>query len=339
MSKGSVLVTGAAGFIGFHLSKKLSDSGFAVTGIDNVNSYYDPSLKEARLKILNGCDGFTFHKMDLLDKPSLDGLFREHTFDYVINLAAQAGVGHSISHPYSYLESNVHGFLNILEACRMVPPRHLIYASSSSVYGGNTKLPFSVHDNADHPMALYAASKKANELMAHAYAHLYKIPSTGLRFFSVYGTYGRPDMALFIFTKAILEGKPINIYNFGKMKRDFTYIDDIVTAVVNLIPKIPLPDPNWNSQHPDPATSFAPHRLYNVGNNNPVELMHFLEVLETRLEKKAIKNFMPMQSGDVPDACADISALENEINFKPSTSIEYGIDQFVTWYNDYYTKT
>jgi UDP-glucuronate 4-epimerase len=336
MSQGSILVTGAAGFIGFHLSKKLSDQGYQVTGIDNVNDYYDPGLKESRLEILAGCDGFSFQKMDLRDKPSLDELFQKNSFDYVVNLAAQAGVGHSISHPYTYLESNLHGFLNVLEACRMFPPSHLLYASSSSVYGGNTSLPFSVHDNADHPMALYAASKKANELMAHAYSHLYQLPTTGLRFFSVYGTYGRPDMALFIFTRAILADKPINVYNFGKMMRDFTYIDDIVTAVINLVPRIPQPNPEWDSKHPDPATSFAPYRLYNIGNNKPIELMKFIDILEEKLKKKAIKNFLPMQEGDVTDACADISALEKEIGFRPSTPIEYGIGKFVDWYKDYY---
>ena len=334
--KEHVLVTGSAGFIGFHLSKKLCADGYKVTGLDNVNDYYEPGLKKSRLEILSTTPGFTFNRLDLCDKPALDAFFAHNQFDYVVNLAAQAGVRYSITHPYAYLESNLHGFLNILEACRAVRPKHLIYASSSSVYGGNKAMPFSVHDNVDHPLALYAASKKANELMAHAYSNLYQLPTTGLRFFTVYGPYGRPDMALFIFTKAILEGKPIDVYNYGKMKRDFTYVDDIVSGIAKLIPKVPQPDKNWDATKPDPATSFAPYRIYNIGNNQPVELSHFIDVLEEKLGKKAVRNLLPLQDGDVTETFADIAALEKEIDFRPSTSIEYGIEQFVNWYKVYY---
>lgn len=334
--KHSILVTGTAGFIGFHLSKRLCALGYAVTGIDNVNDYYDVSLKESRLNILKNTSNFTFHQLDLTDKKAIDGLFERHRFDYVVNLAAQAGVRHSITHPYTYLESNLHGFLNILEGCRHYQTKHLIYASSSSVYGANKKMPFSVHDNVDHPLALYAASKKSNELMAHSYSVLYNLPTTGLRFFSVYGTYGRPDMALFIFTKAILEGKPINVFNHGQMKRDFTYIDDIVESIVRLIPKIPQPNKDWSGLNPDPATSFAPYRLFNIGNNSTVELIRFIELIEQRLGKKAVKNFLPMQDGDVPEALADVNDLIREIDFKPSTPIETGVNNFIDWYIDYY---
>ena len=309
MISGRVLVTGAAGFIGFHLSKRLCDSGISVIGIDNLNDYYDVNLKKARLSELTPFPDFTFYEMDLQHKGAIDNLFATNQIDYVVNLAAQAGVRYSITNPYAYIESNITGFLNILEACRHHPVKHLVYASSSSVYGSNRKMPFSVHDNVDHPLALYAVTKKSNELMAHSYAHLYGIPTTGLRFFTVYGPYGRPDMALFLFTKAILEGKPIDVFNHGKMKRDFTYVDDIVEGIVRLLPSMPIPDPNWDSQHPDPATSFAPYKIYNIGNNKPVELSHFIEVLELKLKKKAVKNFLPMQDGDVPETFADINDL------------------------------
>jgi UDP-glucuronate 4-epimerase len=334
--KGKILVTGAAGFIGFHLTKKLLETGTQVTGLDNLNDYYDVNLKNGRLALLKEYRGFCFAHQDLKDKKALDGLFEEHRFETVINLAAQAGVRYSLTNPYSYLDSNLTGFLNLLEACRHFPPAHLIYASSSSVYGANKKMPFSVHDNVDHPLALYAASKKANELMAHAYSHLYSIPTTGLRFFTVYGPYGRPDMALFLFTQAILEGRPIDVYNFGKMKRDFTYVDDIVEGMVKLIPKAPAGNPAWDAQHPDPASSNAPYRIFNVGNNKPIELLKFIEVLEEKLGKKAIKNFLPLQDGDVEATYADIDDLVKETGFKPSTSIDQGIEKFVNWYLDYY---
>lgn len=336
MSKKQVLVTGAAGFIGFHLSKKLIEAGFSVVGLDNVNPYYEVSLKEARLNILNGLEGFEFVKLDLADKVGLDDLFQANSFQYVVNLAAQAGVRYSLTNPQAYIDSNIQGFLNILEACRHYKPEHLIYASSSSVYGANKKMPFSVHHNVDHPLSLYAATKKANELMAHTYSSLYDLPTTGLRFFTVYGPYGRPDMALFLFTKAILEGKPIDVYNHGKMKRDFTYVDDIVEGIVRLLPKGPKGNEGWDGNKPDPATSFAPYKVFNIGNNKPVELLRFIEVLEEKLGKKAKKNLMPIQPGDVPETYADIEALENEVGFRPSTSIEKGIGNFVEWYKEYY---
>ncbi len=336
MSKKLVLVTGAAGFIGFHLSKSLMTAGYTVVGLDDMNDYYEVSLKEARLKLLQNQEDFRFVRMDLIDKPGLDLLFKENNFQYVINLAAQAGVRYSLTNPQAYIDSNIQGFLNILEACRHHPPEHLIYASSSSVYGGNQKMPFSVHDNVDHPISLYAATKKANELMAHTYSSLYNLPTTGLRFFTVYGPYGRPDMALFLFTKAIIEGKPIDVYNQGKMRRDFTYVDDIVEGIVRLLPKVPQENSNWNALDADPATSFAPYRVYNIGNNKPVELLKFIEVIEQKLGKKAVKNFMPIQPGDVPETYADIDALEKEIGFRPSTSIEQGIANFVEWYRVYY---
>ncbi|QOI96996.1 MAG: NAD-dependent epimerase [Flammeovirgaceae bacterium] len=338
-SEKTILVTGAAGFIGFHLCKRLVNDGYAVTGIDNMNTYYDAQLKQSRLDILLTLPGFRFEAIDLCDKKNIDRLFAENRFNYVVNLAAQAGVRYSLINPYAYLESNMHGFLNILEACRHTQIEHLLYASSSSVYGANTKMPFSVHDNVDHPISLYAASKKANELMAHTYSALYKLPTTGLRFFTVYGPYGRPDMALFIFTKAIVEGKPIDVYNNGKMKRDFTYIDDIVEGMVRLMPRIPTPDTSWTGKHPDPSSSFAPYRLYNIGNNKPVELMHFIEVLEQKLQRKAVKNFLPIQDGDVPETFADVNDLMRDAGFKPNTTIEAGIEKFVTWYKEYYNVT
>ncbi len=332
----SILVTGAAGFIGFHLCKSLLAAKRVVFGLDNLNNYYDVGLKQSRLQILNEIPGFHFVHVDLKDKQALDKLFQNNDFEVVINLAAQAGVRYSLTHPYAYLDSNLTGFLNVLEACRNVPPAHLIYASSSSVYGANKKMPFSVHDNVDHPLALYAASKKANELMAHAYSNLYQLPTTGLRFFTVYGPYGRPDMALFLFTKAILEGKPIDVFNFGKMKRDFTYVDDIVEGIVKLISQAPAGNINWNALQPDPASSFAPYRLFNIGNNKPVELLGFIEVLEEKLGIKAIKNLLPLQDGDVEETYADIQDLEEVTGFRPSTSIEVGIGKFVNWYRDYY---
>ena len=332
----SVLVTGAAGFIGFHLCKRLCEQGYTVTGMDNMNEYYDVSLKRARLNKLKENPAFSFQQIDLTDKQGIDALFEKSSFDYVVNLAAQAGVRYSILNPYAYLQSNVQGFLNILEGCRHHKPKHLVYASSSSVYGANTNMPFSVHHNVDHPISLYAATKKSNELMAHTYSALYDLPTTGLRFFTVYGPYGRPDMALFIFTKAIIEGTSIDVYNNGKMKRDFTYVDDIVEGIVRLIPIVPKPNPQWNGNEPDPSSSFAPYRLYNIGNNKPVELLYFIQVLEDKLRKKAIKNFMPLQEGDVPETCADVDDLMRDAGFKPGTSIEEGIGRFVDWYLDYY---
>lgn len=336
--KHSILITGAAGFIGFHLSRKLCSLGYAVTGIDNLNDYYEVSLKEARLNILKSTEGFTFHKLDITDKKAIDSLFEKSKFKYVVNLAAQAGVRYSLTNPYAYLESNLHGFLNILEACRHNKVEHLVYASSSSVYGANKTMPFSVHHNVDHPISLYAATKKSNELMAHTYSALFNLPTTGLRFFTVYGPYGRPDMALFLFTKAILEGKPIDVYNHGKMKRDFTYVDDIVEGIVRLISTVPKGDKSWNGATPDAASSFAPYRLYNIGNNSPVELMHFIEVIEDKIGKKAVKNLLPIQEGDVPETYADVDALTEAVGFKPSTSIETGIGNFISWYKEYYKK-
>lgn len=331
-----ILITGSAGFIGFHLALKASALGYKVVGIDNLNDYYDVNLKKSRLEILQGKSNFQFYEMDLTNRESINGLFSDNNFFSVINLAAQAGVRYSLVNPYAYLESNLHGFLNILEASRHHNVRHLIYASSSSVYGANKKMPFSVHHNVDHPISLYAASKKSNELMAHTYSALFNLPTTGLRFFTVYGPYGRPDMALFLFTKAIIEGKPIDIYNHGNMKRDFTYVDDIVESIARLIPKIPEPDINWDGLNPDPARSFAPYRIFNIGNNQPVQLMRFIEVIEEKLGKKAIRNMMPLQDGDVPDTYADVEDLMRVTDFKPSTPIEVGIGNFINWYLEYY---
>jgi UDP-glucuronate 4-epimerase len=331
-----ILVTGAAGFIGFHLSKKLCEVGWNVVGLDNMNNYYDVKLKQDRLDQLLKFTNFNFTRIDLAERELMKKLFEEEKFDYVVNLAAQAGVRYSLKNPYSYIDSNLSGFLNILEGCRYNPVKHLIYASSSSVYGANTKMPFSVHDNVDHPVSLYAATKKANELMAHTYSNLYNIPTTGLRFFTVYGPWGRPDMALFLFTKNIAEGKPIDVYNNGKMKRDFTYIDDIVDGVLKLIPTIPTPNPKWNGFEPDSATSFAPYKLYNIGNNQPVELLRFIEIIEENLNKKAIRKLMPIQPGDVPATYADVEDLINAVNFKPNTPIEVGIGKFIEWFKKYY---
>ncbi|MFD1000667.1 NAD-dependent epimerase [Ohtaekwangia kribbensis] len=332
----TVLVTGAAGFIGFHLSQKLLNAGYQVTGLDNLNDYYDQRLKLSRLDILKSNTHFSFHQVDLTDRKGIDNLFSKTNFDYVVNLAAQAGVRYSLTNPHAYLESNLHGFLNILEACRHNKTKHLVYASSSSVYGANKKMPFSVHHNVDHPISLYAASKKSNELMAHTYSSLYNLPTTGLRFFTVYGPWGRPDMALFLFTKAILENKPIDVFNHGKMRRDFTYVDDIVESITRLIPRPSQPNKEWSGMTPDPATSFAPYRVFNIGNNKPVELLQFIEVIEQKLGKKAAKNLLPLQDGDVPETFADVEDLMREVDFKPSTPIEVGIGKFIDWYINYY---
>lgn len=331
-----ILVTGAAGFVGFHLSQRLLSQGVEVVGIDNLNNYYDVSLKLVRLSQLEGQVGFTFHKLDLADREGMARLFSESGFDVVVNLGAQAGVRYSIRNPNAYIDSNIVGFTNVLEGCRYNVVKHLVYASSSSVYGANTKMPFSVHHNVDHPVSLYAATKKANELIAHTYSSLYNLPTTGLRFFTVYGPWGRPDMAYFSFTKAILAGTPIDVYNNGNMKRDFTYIDDIVEGLVRVIDRVPQPNREWRSDTPDPGSSYAPYRIYNIGNNNPVELLRFIEVMEESLGKKAIKNFMPIQSGDVPATYADVDDLIRDVGFRPGTSIEEGIRQFIEWYKGYY---
>jgi len=331
-----ILVTGAAGFIGFHLSRRLLEQGHEVVGLDNLNDYYDVDLKLGRLKQITTQENFKPVRLDLADRDGMARLFKEEQFDVVVNLAAQAGVRYSLINPHAYVDTNLVGFVNILEGCRHNKVKHLVFASSSSVYGANTKMPFSVHHNVDHPVSLYAATKKSNELMAHTYASLYKLPSTGLRFFTVYGPWGRPDMAYFLFTRAILEGKPIDVFNYGKMQRDFTYIDDIVEGVVRVIDKIPEPNAEWSGETPDPSTSYAPYKLYNIGNNNPVELMHFIEVLETCLGKKAEKNLLPIQPGDVSATYADVDDLIRDVGFKPSTSIEDGINKFVEWYREYY---
>lgn len=332
----NILVTGAAGFIGFHLCRLLLEKGEMVTGIDNLNDYYDPALKQSRLDIINQYQDFTFYKADIANKKEVDEIFAGVKPQYVINLAAQAGVRYSITNPYAYIESNITGFINILEACRMFPVKHLLYASSSSVYGANKSIPFSTDDKVDHPVSLYAATKKSNELMAHTYSHLYNIPSTGLRFFTVYGPWGRPDMAYFSFTKDILSGKPIKVFNRGNMKRDFTYIDDIINGIYGLLDNRPVQNPSWNEKTDDNGTSFAPYRIYNIGNNRPVSLLEFIEILEEKLDKKAEKIFMDMQPGDVETTYADISALQHDIGFNPSRSIDQGLDSFVEWYKEYY---
>jgi len=332
----NVLVTGAAGFIGYSLSARLLDAGNTVYGIDNLNDYYDVTLKQARLSRLEKKAGFTFQKLDLADRQNMNALFERHAFDCVVNLAAQAGVRHSIDNPASYVDSNLAGFGNILEGCRHSRVKHLLYASSSSVYGLNTHMPFSVHQNVDHPISLYAASKKANELMAHTYSYLYNLPCTGLRFFTVYGPWGRPDMALFLFTKAMLNNDPITVFNNGDMQRDFTYIDDIVEGVVRVMGRIPQADPNWSSDRPDPSSSCVPYRLYNIGNNQPVALMEFITAIETALGKKAIIAFQPLQPGDVPATYADVADLIADTGFKPSTPVPEGIQKFVDWYRAYY---
>ncbi|MBV1910506.1 MAG: NAD-dependent epimerase [Kangiellaceae bacterium] len=334
----NVLVTGAAGFIGFHVSKYLLARGDSVVGVDNINDYYDPNIKLGRLDMLKADDKFSFHKIDISNKEDMEKLFANNKFDGVINLAAQAGVRYSLENPHVYMESNIVGFLNILEGVRHNNIEHLVYASSSSVYGANTLQPFSEHHNIDHPVSLYAASKKANELMAHSYSHLYGMKTTGLRFFTVYGPWGRPDMALFLFAKGILEEEPINIFNNGDMIRDFTYIDDIVEGIVRVLDNPPQGNPNWDGDKPDPATSYTNYRVFNIGNNNPVKLMDFVEAIENAAGKKAIKNFMPMQPGDVPSTCADVSELEEAVGFKPNTSIQTGIDNFMAWYKEYFNK-
>ncbi len=332
----NILVTGAAGFIGFHLSARLLRDGDRVVGLDNLNSYYDVQLKLDRLKQLEADPRFSFHRLDLEDTEAVGELFRQERFDVVVNLAAQAGVRYSLENPRAYIDSNIVGFTNILEGCRHYGVKHLVYASSSSVYGANTKMPFSVHQNVDHPLSLYAASKKANELMAHTYSGLFNLPTTGLRFFTVYGPWGRPDMALFLFTRAILEGRPIDVFNHGRMQRDFTYIDDIVEGIVRVMGRTPVPAAGWDGMAPDPGTSFAPYAIYNIGNNSPVELSRFIQVLEECLGRKAEKNYLPMQAGDVPATYADIDDLSRDVGFRPSTPIEEGIARFVSWYRDYY---
>jgi UDP-glucuronate 4-epimerase len=331
-----ILVTGAAGFIGYHVARRLLERGDRVIGLDNLNDYYDVSLKRARLKELEKYPAFRFAKLDLADQAGVNDLFKREKPERVVHLAAQAGVRYSLTHPHPYISSNLVGFLNILEACRHGKIAHLVYASSSSVYGANTKMPFSVHDNVDHPVSLYAATKKANELMAHSYSHLYGLPVTGLRFFTVYGPWGRPDMSIFLFTKAILDGKPIDVFNHGKMRRDFTYIDDIVEGVVRVTDLIPTPNPKWNGDHPDPGTSKAPYRIYNIGNNQPVELLDMIGALEKHLGRKAEKRLLPMQPGDVPQTYADVEALTEATGFSPSTPLDVGIKRFVEWYRVYY---
>ena len=336
MSKQSILVTGAAGFIGFHVSQRLLQGGHRVVGLDSINDYYDPSLKEARLAILHNDPNFSFEKIDLADRAATRSIFERHRFPVVIHLAAQAGVRYSIDHPTVYIDANLQGFANVLEGCRHNGCEHLLFASSSSVYGANTKLPFSVHDNVDHPISLYAASKKANELMAHSYSHLYGLPTTGLRFFTVYGPWGRPDMAMFLFAKAITEGKPIRLFNNGDMMRDFTYIDDVTEAVVRLAQRPATPNASWDAQHPDPASSRAPWRIYNIGNNQPEKLMDLVQALEKEFGRTARKELLPMQAGDVYATYADIDDLQREVDFHPSTPLADGVARFVAWYREYH---
>ena len=332
----NVLVTGAAGFIGFQLSRRLLNDGIRVTGVDNLNPYYDVRLKEDRLDKILSADNFTFVNLDLVDRKALEDLFNSNDFDVVVNLAAQAGVRYSLTNPHAYVDSNLVGFVNILESCRHHKVKHLVFASSSSVYGANTNMPFSIHHNVDHPVSLYAATKKANELMAHTYSHLYGLCCTGLRFFTVYGPWGRPDMALFLFTKAILEDKPITVFNHGKMQRDFTYIDDIVEGVVRVMARMPEPNPAWRGDNPDPGTSYVPYKVYNIGNNNPVQLLEFIEEIENALGRKANKEFVELQPGDVVATYADIDDLIQDVGFKPETPLATGIRRFIEWYQDYY---
>lgn len=338
MSGDVVLVTGAAGFIGFHVSRRLLAEGRNVVGVDSINAYYDPRLKEARLAELARHKNFRFFKIDLSERNSVSGLFAEHRFPWVVHLAAQAGVRYSLTNPQAYVDANLQGFANILEGCRHNGCRHLVFASSSSVYGANTRLPFRVSDNVDHPISLYAASKKANELMAHAYAHLYALPATGLRFFTVYGPWGRPDMAMWIFATAILEGRPLQLFNFGNMRRDFTYIDDVVETVVRLVGRPAPANPHWSGAVPDPASSAAPWRIYNIGNNQPVEIRHVVSLLEQALERKAICELLPIQPGDVPETYADVDDLMRDVGFKPDTPIAKGIGNFVAWYREYLAR-
>jgi UDP-glucuronate 4-epimerase len=331
-----VLITGAAGFIGFHLARRLLIDGCQVVGIDNINPYYDVALKEARLQKLQDKSNFMFMEMDLTNRKQLGRLFAQQAFDVVVNMAAQAGVRYSIENPYAYVDSNLVGFVNLLECCRHNQVGHFVFASSSSVYGANTAMPFSVHHNVDHPVSLYAATKKANELMAHTYSHLYRLPSTGLRFFTVYGPWGRPDMALFLFTRAILEDQPLKVFNHGKMQRDFTYIDDIIEGVARVLGRLPQANPDWSGSAPDPGTSSAPYKIYNIGNNNPVELIKFIEVIEAALGKQAQKKFMDLQPGDVVATYADVDDLMQDVGFKPATPIEIGVKRFVEWFKDFY---
>ena len=331
-----VLVTGAAGFIGSHTAHHLLDRGDEVVGLDNLNDYYDVRVKEARLDRLADKQGWRFARLDLTDRDGVAALFAEERFDRVVHLAAQAGVRYSIENPMAYVDSNLVGHTNILEGCRHNEVEHLVYASTSSVYGANTRMPFSVHDNVDHPLSFYAATKKANELMSHVYASLYGLPVTGLRFFTVYGPWGRPDMALFLFTRKILAGEPIDVFNYGNHRRDFTYVDDIVEGVVRCLDRVATPNPDWQSDAPDPGTSQAPYRLYNIGNQQPVELMRYIEVLEDCLGRKAEKNLLPLQPGDVPDTYADVSDLTADVGYKPATPVEVGVRRFVDWYLDYY---
>jgi UDP-glucuronate 4-epimerase len=331
-----VLITGTAGFIGSALAIRLLERGDEVVGIDNLNDYYDVTLKKARLARVSEHAGFTDVRIDLEDRKGIEDVFSKHKPDRVVNLAAQAGVRYSIENPHAYVDTNIVGFVNILEGCRHNNVEHLVYASSSSVYGANTNYPFSVHNNVDHPVSLYAASKKSNELMAHTYSHLFNLPTTGLRFFTVYGPWGRPDMALFLFTKKILAGEPIDVFNHGNHKRDFTYVYDIVEGVIRVLDQVPEPDPDWSGDNPDSATSASPYRLYNIGNNNPVDLLHYIKVLEDCLGKKAEKNMLPLQPGDVPNTYADVSDLIDAVGYKPETSVEEGIARFVEWYKEYY---
>lgn len=331
-----ILVTGSAGFIGSTLSRRLLDRGDEVIGVDNINDYYDPSLKLARLEPLTAAQNFTEVRISIEEKEAMDSAFAEHKPDRVVNLAAQAGVRYSIENPYAYIDSNIYGFINILENCRHHKVGHLVYASTSSVYGAHTNMPFSIHDHVDHPVSLYAATKKSNELMAHTYSHLFDVPTTGLRFFTVYGPWGRPDMALFSFTKKILAGEPIDVFNHGNHRRDFTYIDDIVEGVIRTLDQVASPNPDWNSDEPGSATSSAPYRVYNIGNSEPVNLMRYIEVLEECLGKKAEKNLLPLQPGDVPDTFADVSDLVDAVGYKPATTVEEGVAAFVDWYREYY---
>jgi UDP-glucuronate 4-epimerase len=334
-----IIVTGAAGFIGYHVTRKLLERGDVVLGLDNLNDYYDVQLKYARLAQLSSFKSFTFVKADIANREALSSVFASHPVYSVIHLAAQAGVRYSLINPYAYSEANITGFLNVLENCRHARVQHLVFASSSSVYGGNTRMPFSMHDNVDHPLSLYAATKKANELMAHSYAHLFAFPCSGLRFFTVYGPWGRPDMALFLFTQAILEGRPIDVFNYGDMRRDFTYIDDIAEGVMRVLDKPASPNPNWSGKDPDPGSSSAPYRIYNIGNHRPVELSYVISLLEQALGKTAEKNFLPMKPGDVPATYAEVDDLIRDVGFKPDTAIEAGIPRFVDWYRAYYQQT
>jgi UDP-glucuronate 4-epimerase len=338
MPQSPVLVTGAAGFIGFALARRLLENGRAVVGIDSVNDYYDPALKEARLAVLRQFESFKFHKLDLADRKGTETIFRDGKFGPVVHLAAQAGVRYSLQNPHAYLDANLAGFLNVLEGCRHRRTEHLVFASSSSVYGSNTHLPFSVHDNVDHPISLYAATKKANELMAHAYSHLYGLPTTGLRFFTVYGPWGRPDMAMFIFAKAIAEGQPIKLFNFGRMRRDFTYVDDVIESVERIIGRVPVKTEAAPGTVLDPSKSTAPWRVYNIGNNRTVEVSHVVALLEQEFGRKAKIDLVPMQPGDVPETCADVDDLMRDVGFRPSTAIEQGVHNFVAWYRDYHRQ-